>query len=42
MKDEEVILEEIEPSHPLGGSGEVVRGQVGGGVDATLLSDTHL
>ena len=43
MKDEEIKLEEIEDSHTLGGSGEVVRGEVSvprEGVDATLLSDT--
>ena len=41
MKDEELKLEEIESSHALGGSGEVVRGDgIDEGVDDTLLSNT--
>jgi hypothetical protein len=41
MKDEDIKIEEIEVSHTLGGSGEVVRREGSGkGADGTLMSDT--
>ena len=43
MKVDELKLEETEVSHTLGGVGEVARGEGSGeGVDATLMSETHL